>query len=222
MVRITIVCALFVLFATSVSRTTAASFAYYDLIQRDERPNLDQVARAVFDGSQPVKGTITFEGFMDGQTLVTVDITEGLNDPTAEYAYHIHEYPVPNNGDCMLTGSHLSPNGYPDAAQCDPQNPFSCQEGDLSGRHGSLEGSRDGSAYAEYTDEFLVWNDRESAIWGRSIVIHYPNGTRMACANIVDDSPGDDITGDRNDDNDDDDDGDQEGDNDFVECDDVE
>lgn len=91
------------------------------------------IAYAQFTGA--VTGTINFRE--DGSktfTNVIVQFYSGLTNLTGLYAYHIHQYPVPDSGDCTLTGGHLSPSGYPDGAPCDPAVASACQEGDLSGK----------------------------------------------------------------------------------------
>ncbi|CAG8455837.1 8943_t:CDS:2 [Paraglomus occultum] len=142
------------------------------------------IAYAQFTGV--VTGTINFRE--DGSqtfTNVIVQLYSGLTNLTGQYAYHIHQYPVPNSGDCNLTGGHLSPSGYPDGAPCDPNIPNLCQEGDLSGKHGKLPGFPSGQIlYRQYQDPYLKWVNPTDTIFGRSVVIHYPNGTRYACANI--------------------------------------
>ncbi|CAG8487424.1 8834_t:CDS:2 [Paraglomus brasilianum] len=142
------------------------------------------IAYAQFTGA--VTGTINFRE--DGSktfTNVIVQFYSGLTNLTGLYAYHIHQYPVPDSGDCTLTGGHLSPSGYPDGAPCDPAIASAYQEGDLSGKHGKLPGFSSGQIlYREYQDPYLKWENPIDTIFGRSVVIHYPNGTRYACANI--------------------------------------
>ena len=90
-------------------------------------------ASVKFDGR--VKGTVEFQEDKETQsTTVTVKIISGLTNLTDLYPYHIHQYPVPESGNCTLAGAHLSPNGYPDGAPCDPATAYACQEGDLSGK----------------------------------------------------------------------------------------
>jgi len=90
-------------------------------------------ASVKFDGR--VKGTIQFYKDAEKQaTTVTVKIYSGLTNLTGLYPYHIHQLPVPKSGNCTLAGAHLSPNGYPDGAPCDPATAYACQEGDLSGK----------------------------------------------------------------------------------------
>lgn len=96
--------------------------------------------------------------------------------------YHIHEYPVPENGDCYATGGHLNPYGVPDDFKCDPQYAQRCQVGDLSGKHGKLP---KGEYLTMYKDDYLSINTMDEAFFGsRSIVVHSNNNTRLNCGNF--------------------------------------
>jgi hypothetical protein len=50
--------------------------------------------------------------------------------------YHIHDYPVPADGNCTATGAHVDPFVRGEAPPCDASAPATCQVGDLSGKHG--------------------------------------------------------------------------------------
>ncbi|CAG8492461.1 13361_t:CDS:2, partial [Ambispora gerdemannii] len=132
---------------------------------------------AFFEGHQNnVRGSITFSGLSKvDNTRVNVLIESGLTNKYMSYAYHIHERPVPPDGNCDGTLGHLSPNGVPDSFQCNPANPAACQEGDLSGKHGKAPGVLSGKFSQEYYDEFLKWEESNSTIFGRSVVFHFPN-----------------------------------------------
>ena len=52
--------------------------------------------------------------------------------------YHIHDQPVPSSGNCTATLAHLDPYIRGEAPPCDPNDPASCQVGDLSGKHGNI------------------------------------------------------------------------------------
>ena len=52
--------------------------------------------------------------------------------------YHIHEKPVPADGNCTGTGAHLDPYKRGETPPCDASKPETCQTGDLSGKHGNL------------------------------------------------------------------------------------
>ena len=52
--------------------------------------------------------------------------------------YHIHEKPVPEDGNCTATGAHLDPYKRGEAPPCDASALPTCQTGDLSGKHGKI------------------------------------------------------------------------------------
>lgn len=41
----------------------------------------------------------------------------------------VHAHPIGRDGNCAAALGHLSPNGLPDNAACNPQTPGRCQEG---------------------------------------------------------------------------------------------
>ncbi|CAG8801690.1 19412_t:CDS:2, partial [Gigaspora margarita] len=95
-----------------------------------------------------------------------------------------------------MTGGHLDPYGVGNATGyvCDPNTPDKCEAGDLSGKHGKLQGTLIGTVTAEYTDQYISLNGTttlENGVIGRAVVIHQtyalPGGSpaRIACANIV-------------------------------------
>ena len=54
-------------------------------------------------------------------------------------AYHIHKCPV-TGLNCTTASSHLDPYGATDKPPCDPSQPDKCEVGDLSGKHGNVNG----------------------------------------------------------------------------------
>lgn len=54
--------------------------------------------------------------------------------------FHLHEAPVPEDGDCMGTGGHLDPYERTASPPCDASAPETCEVGDLSGKYGRLDG----------------------------------------------------------------------------------
>lgn len=52
--------------------------------------------------------------------------------------YHIHDQPVPANGNCTATLAHQDPYVRGEVPPCDPTHPETCQVGDLSGKHGNI------------------------------------------------------------------------------------
>lgn len=57
------------------------------------------------------------------------------------FLYHIHVEPVPESGNCTETLAHLDPYIRGEAEPCDPSMPATCQVGDLSGKHGKINGT---------------------------------------------------------------------------------
>lgn len=138
-----------------------------------------------------IRANIDFTGYADGRgTYVKVEVYQGLMSDDAQgngpYSYHIHTNPVSADGNCTSTKGHLDPLTVTDAVTCNPDDPSYCEEGDLSGKHGKMNGTTEGTVSAfGYTDDFLRFWPEQLSILGRSIVIHDRNKTRIACGNIT-------------------------------------
>lgn len=52
--------------------------------------------------------------------------------------YHIHDQPVPADGNCTATAGHLDPYIRGEIPPCDNTQPETCQVGDLTGKHGNV------------------------------------------------------------------------------------
>jgi hypothetical protein len=65
-------------------------------------------------------------------------------------AYHIHEKPVPSDGNCTGTGAHLDPYKRGETPPCDSSKPETCQTGDLAGKHGKITGRDFSAKYAAF------------------------------------------------------------------------
>lgn len=146
------------------------------------RPSSETVALASFPQgmSQDVKANIVFSATRNDPVLVHVDVT-GLPKDIGTFTYHIHERPVLVDGNCDAVGEHFNPFKAP--VECDslPNNSF-CEVGDLSGKHGFINTT---CFEATYQDPYLSLNpNSQSFIGGRSIVFHFENNTRFACATI--------------------------------------
>lgn len=100
--------------------------------------------------------------------------------------YHIHDQPVPDNGNCTGTLAHLDPYQRGETPACDPTIPETCQVGDLAGKHGKVELTNSSDTFtATYTDNFASTLDGIGAFFGnRSFVFHFGNTTRITCANF--------------------------------------
>lgn len=124
-----------------------------------------------------VKGTIEFSS-TNGSVLVDVNLS-GLPPAGGPFQYHIHELPVPTDGNCTGTRSHLNPyNGSENATM-----PADKEAGDLSGKHGRITGQ---SLTTSYIEQYISLNESDPAFIGNlSVVVHYNNSSRLACANIT-------------------------------------
>ena len=67
-------------------------------------------------------------------TLGGFDLPEG----SGPFGYHIHDQPVPSDGNCTATKAHLDPYERGQKPACDSSKPETCEVGDLSGKHGKL------------------------------------------------------------------------------------
>jgi hypothetical protein len=91
---------------------------------------------------------------------------------------------VPDNGNCTATGAHLDPYLRGEAPPCDASAPETCQVGDLSGKHGDIPTDQD-AWETSYVDLYASTVEGYEGFFGnRSIVFHYPNKTRITCANF--------------------------------------
>ncbi|KAG0291265.1 hypothetical protein BGZ96_005359 [Linnemannia gamsii] len=127
---------------------------------------------------------------VEGGMNITLTGLKGLTinaavNKTAGYEYHVHVTPMGPKYGCMATGGHLDPfNVGP--APCNPKNLTSCQTGDLSGKHGNIVPTEDGTFPAiQYIDTQLSFTEPANGpMVGRSVVIHN-NGTRIACGDLI-------------------------------------
>lgn len=162
------------------------------MVLADKAPKIkknpaDVVAIADFPagGDKSVKGNVVFTAKKGKYVNVHVDMT-GLPKTGGPFVYHIHESPIPEDGNCEAAGEHLNPYNAP--GDCDSQKKDDyCQVGDLSGKHGWIDTT---CFETKYDDPFLSLNAKsKSNILGKSIVFHYANLDKFACANIVEADP---------------------------------
>ena len=107
------------------------------------------------------------------------------------FPWHVHEYPFPQDGGTVypcgndIVGGHYDPLGaFNNPAYntiCNQQTPQNCEIGDISGKFGNFPSME--TVTQQLTDDNLNLYGVYSII-GRSIVIHFENGTRFVCANI--------------------------------------
>ncbi|KAI4245396.1 MAG: hypothetical protein L6R40_002456 [Gallowayella cf. fulva] len=102
---------------------------------------------------------------------------------SSSLVYHIHDQPVPSNGNCTATLAHQDPYIRGEVPPCDPVHPETCQTGDLAGKHGNITTDPFSTAFL---DLYLSTHQGPASFFGnRSIVIHTSNATRLTCANFT-------------------------------------
>lgn len=126
------------------------------------------------------KGYVIFSSPDGGKVNVHVDMT-GLPQHDGPFYYHIHEFPIADSGDCETAGAHFNP--YDGLDVCPPDGDDAlCQVGDLSGKHGWINTT---CFQTNYIDPFVSLDPASaSSVVGRSVVFHYANMGRFACATI--------------------------------------
>ncbi|PFH59157.1 hypothetical protein XA68_12741 [Ophiocordyceps unilateralis] len=140
-----------------------------------------------------VKGSIIASTPADGVGVEFKVNFENIPQEAGPFLYHIHVDPVPADGNCTKTLSHLDPYGRGEDTPCDSSRPQTCQVGDLSGKHGKPNSTSSNSFTADYVDKFLSTSPESNAFFGnRSFVFHFANKTRITCANFqkIDSSTG--------------------------------
>jgi len=93
--------------------------------------------RADFTGTK-LSGGVIFSP-SSGKNGVKVEVKlYGFPTEGGPFTYHIHDQPVPADGNCTLTRAHLDPFIRGQKVPCDPNRPQSCEVGDLAGKHGKI------------------------------------------------------------------------------------
>lgn len=158
-------------FLTSVLVFTIGSIAAIQPLANDS-PQVEYTAN--FDGK--IDGSVIFKGLNNGSIEVDVDLS-GFPSEGGPFMYHVHELPVPTDGNCTGTKGHFNPFG----GDIKSPNANEKEIGDLSGRYGTLEGN----TKINYVDQYLSLNPESQAYIGNlSVVVHLADNTRYACANI--------------------------------------
>lgn len=141
--------------------------------------NVIAIADFPAGGLQSFSGFVTFSVIKD---LVNVHIdVAGLPENQGPFVYHIHENPIPKSLNCEMAGLHLNPYNAPEICDTQLDNSY-CQVGDLSGKHGFINST---CFETVYVDPYLsLSKNSKSSILNKSIVFHYANLTKLACANI--------------------------------------
>lgn len=132
-----------------------------------------------------ISGTITVSS-KQGDTGVTINVDFSNFPSESEYGpfvYHIHNMPVPADGNCTETMGHFDVTNYGEYYPCNMSTPDNCQVGDLAGKHGKIMSS---PFMANYVDDFLSTDPSSMYFMGtKSVVIHTMNTTRLTCANFM-------------------------------------
>lgn len=156
------------------------------------------MAMAMIEGN--VTGMITFTYVPGSGVMVDgSNLTGFSNTSSPGYAYHIHEARVPEfSGNtsraasiarCTIARAHFDPLNVTEEVICSPNATATheyCQIGDLSGKHGRILPTANGTAADfSYVDPYLRFYPPAFSLLGRSVVIHGFNKTRLGCGNIV-------------------------------------
>ncbi|MCJ1226028.1 hypothetical protein MMC12_002677 [Toensbergia leucococca] len=138
----------------------------------------------------PNSNTTTIRGYIAGTSnsngtgvVFNVNFYGFPSESLGPFLYHIHDQPVPADGNCTGTLAHLDPYQRGEIPPCDSTQPETCQVGDLSGKHGNITTSPFQTTYLElYTSTQAGIG---SFFGNRSINIHTSNTTRLTCANFT-------------------------------------
>jgi len=130
-----------------------------------------------------VKGSITGTSNPNGVGIKFEVKFENLPTSGGPFLYHIHDAPVPADGNCTKTLAHHDPYIRGETPVCNASLPETCQVGDLSGKYGKITSD---PFVASYSDAFESTLPGIGSFFGnRSFVIHFANKTRISCANFA-------------------------------------
>lgn len=132
------------------------------------------------------------------ETQIYAELNYGTSSTTRtlNHNWHVHASPMGNDmlndtQRCQSVGPHYNPysvqlsGNY--TTECNPDNPFRCELGDLSGKHGKLNIRTDLGGMQRYffTDMQLPLSGPQSIV-GKSITIHDANAGagRLSCADV--------------------------------------
>ena len=117
--------------------SVATAQSYLAPIVKDNFPGASYSAHFGTDKAG-LTGSVTASS-LTGTTGVQWTIhVDNLPEAGGPFMYHIHEKPVPENGNCTATGAHLDPYKRGETPLCDANAKSTCQTGDLSGKHGNI------------------------------------------------------------------------------------
>ncbi|KAL4809488.1 superoxide dismutase [Aspergillus unguis] len=167
--------------STSIAQTTNTTDAP---VVTDNEPISLHHATLLEKDNTTVFGDITITSRLGSSALIVDVVIGGI--PEGEYLnYHIHASPVPEDGNCYRTGAHLDPYGRGQTPPCNITAPWSCEVGDLSGKHGPAWAPVGEEFRATYNDFFVSNTPGAEAYFGDlSWVVHAPNSDRLSCGNF--------------------------------------
>ncbi|EPE04767.1 superoxide dismutase [Ophiostoma piceae UAMH 11346] len=138
--------------------------------------------KAAYPDGGNVVGKILAESAPGGSGVNFKVSFSNLPTTGGPFTYHIHAHPVPANGNCTATGAHLDPYNRTESPVCDSSAKNTCQVGDLAGKYGKITSD---PFTVNYTDLYASTDPANPAFFGDlSFVLHYPNKTRISCANF--------------------------------------
>ncbi|KAB8212945.1 Cu,Zn superoxide dismutase-like protein [Aspergillus novoparasiticus] len=124
-------------------------------VTQENDPRLLHQAKLLDKDTTTIRGRMTiWSGLNDVGVRVHV-LFLGLPKVGQYLTYHIHERPVPDDGNCYGTGAHLDLYKRENKPSCDMSAPQTCEIGDLSGKHGPVYAPGEQAFEVLYPDYFL-------------------------------------------------------------------
>lgn len=90
--------------------------------------------------SANIRGSVLASSDPSGTGVLFQVSFSGFPDEGGPFLYHVHNYPI-TDGNFSTAGGHLDPFLRGDSPSCDAGLPATCQVGDLSGKHGKINGT---------------------------------------------------------------------------------
>ena len=95
-----------------------------------------------------IRGSFVAQSDASGTGVLFQVSLSGFPDEGQPFLYHIHENPI-SGGNCSTAGGHLDPFERGDSPACVADLPQTCQVGDLSGKHGKINGTGFSAKFVE-------------------------------------------------------------------------